>query len=85
MGRSGKGIDSVLQPHPRPPRRMVRRVSFQAGSSTPLHLIGVELEKEGDDFGFVRVVRKAVGMSPERSEHCEAMSLDGCNGQDGGW
>ena len=39
----------------------VRRVRFQAGSSTPLHLIGVELEKEGDDFGFVRVVRKAAG------------------------
>ena len=38
-----------------------RRVRFQAGSSTPLHLIGVELEKVGDDFGFVRVVRKAVG------------------------
>jgi hypothetical protein len=36
-------------------------VRFQAGSSTPLHLIGVELEKEGDDFGFVRVVRKAAG------------------------
>ena len=40
---------------------MVRRVSFQAGSSTPLHLIGVELEKAGDDFGFARVVRKVVG------------------------
>ena len=40
---------------------MVRRVSFQAGSSTPLHLISVELEKVGDDFGFVRVVRKAAG------------------------
>ena len=40
---------------------MVRRVCFQAGSSTPLHLIGVELEKVGDDFGFGRVGRKAVG------------------------
>ena len=40
---------------------MVRRVSFQAGSSTPLHLFGVELEKVGDDFGFGRVGRKAVG------------------------
>jgi len=38
---------------------MVRRVCFQAGSSTPLHLIGVELEKVGDDFGFGRVGRKA--------------------------
>ena len=38
---------------------MVRRVSFQAGSSTPLHLVGVELEKEDDDFGFGRVGRKA--------------------------
>ena len=38
-----------------------RRVRFQAGSSTPLHLIGVELEKVGDDFGFVRVGPKAVG------------------------
>ena len=45
---------------------MVRRVSFQAGSSTPLHLIGVELEKEGDDFGFVRVVRKAVATGGTR-------------------
>ena len=61
MGRSGKGIDSVLQPHPRPPRRNLRRVRFQAGSSTPLHLIGVELEEVGDDFGFGRVGRKAVG------------------------
>jgi len=43
---------------------MVRRVSFQAVSSTPLHLIGVELEKVGDDFGFVRVVRKAIGDRP---------------------
>ena len=59
-------------------RRMVRRVRFQDGSSTPLHLIGVELEKVGDDFGFGRVGRKAVGISPERSEHCEAMSLEGC-------
>ena len=67
MGRSGKGIDSVLQPHPRPPRRMVRRVSFQAGSSTPLHLIVVELEEVRDDFGFGRVGRKAVGISPELS------------------
>ena len=33
-------------------------------STTPLHLIGVELEKVGDDFGFVRVVRKAVGGRP---------------------
>ena len=41
-----------------------RRVRFQAGSSTPLHLIGVELEKVGDDFGFVRVVRKAIGDRP---------------------
>ena len=40
---------------------MVRRVSFQAGSSTPLHLFGVELEKVGDDFGFGHVGRKAVG------------------------
>ncbi len=55
-----------------------RRVRFQAGSSTPLHLIGVELEKVDDDFGFGRVGRKAVGISPERSEHCEAMSLEGC-------
>ena len=51
---------------------------FQAGSSTPRHLNGVELENVGDDFGFVRVGRKAVGISPERSEHCEAMSLEGC-------
>ena len=29
-----------------------------------LHLIGVELEKEGDDFGLVRVVRKAIGDRP---------------------
>ena len=36
---------------------------FQAGSSTPLHLIGVELEKPGDDFGFVRVVRKDAKMA----------------------
>ena len=35
------------------------RASFQAGSSTPLHLVCVELEKVGDDFGFGRVVRKA--------------------------
>ena len=26
-----------------------------------LHLVGVELEKVGDDFGFGRVGRKAVG------------------------
>ncbi len=63
MGRSGKGIDSVFQPYPHlcPPRRMVRRVCIQAGSSTPLHLIGVELEEVGGDFGFGRVGRKAVG------------------------
>ena len=29
-----------------------------------LHLVGVELEKVGDDFGFVRVVRKAIGDRP---------------------
>jgi hypothetical protein len=40
---------------------MVRRVCIQAGSSTPLHLIGVELEEVGGDFGFGRVGRKAVG------------------------
>ena len=38
-----------------------RRVSFQARSSTPLHLFGVELEEVGDDFGFGRVGCKAVG------------------------
>ena len=54
---------------PRPPRRKARRARFQAGSSTPLHLIGVELEEVGDDFGFGRVVRETV---------------DG-NRQDGGW
>ena len=37
--------------------KKARRVRFQAGSSTPLHLIGVELEKVGDDFGFGRVGR----------------------------
>jgi hypothetical protein len=37
-----------------------------------------KLEEVGDDFGFGRVGRKAVGISPERSEHCEAMSLEGC-------
>ena len=31
------------------------------GVSCFLHLVGVELEKVGDDFGFGRVVRKAVG------------------------
>ena len=42
------------------------------------HFVGVELEKVGDDFGFGRVGREAIGISPERSEHCEAMSLEGC-------
>ena len=31
------------------------------GVSCFLYLVGVELEKVGDDFGFVRVGRKAVG------------------------
>ena len=31
------------------------------GVSCFLHLVGVELEKVGDDFGFGRVGRKAVG------------------------
>ena len=31
------------------------------GVSYFLHLVGVELEKVGDDFGFGRVGRKAVG------------------------
>ena len=48
---------------------MVWRVRFQAGSSTPLHLIGVELEKVGDDFGFVRVVRKADTAHPEAAPY----------------
>ena len=48
------------------------------GVSYFLYLVGVELEKVGDDFGFGRVGRKAIGISPERSEHCEAMSLEGC-------
>jgi hypothetical protein len=53
---------------------MVRLVRFQAGSSTPLHLIGVELEKVGDDFGFVRVGRKAVGgrLAEDGSPHRSA-------------
>ena len=54
---------------PRPPRRMVRRVRFQAGSSTPLHLVGVELEKVSDDFGFVRVVRKTVGGNGQDTQY----------------
>ena len=31
------------------------------GVSYFIHFLGVELEKVGDDFGFGRVVRKAVG------------------------
>ena len=31
------------------------------GVSCFLHLVGVELEEVGDDFGFGRVGRKAVG------------------------
>ena len=47
----------------------VRRARFHAGSSTPLHLIGVELEKAGDDFGFVRVVRKAIGGNGQDTQY----------------
>jgi len=51
---------------------MVRRVRFQAGSS--LHLFGVELEEVCDDFGFVRVGRKAVGgrLAEDGSPHRSA-------------
>ena len=57
-----------------------RRVRFQAGSSTPIHLIGVELEKVGDDFGFVRVVRKAVGgkYGAEVGELCPCFRAVNC-------
>ena len=58
--RLSSHVPTALQPSPARRAQKARRVSFQAGSSTPLHLIGVELEKVGDDFGFVRVVRKAV-------------------------
>ena len=37
---------------------MVRRVRFLAGLS--LHLVGVELEVLGDDFGFWRVGREHI-------------------------
>ena len=33
----------------------------RVGEFSLLRLVGVELEKVGDDFGFGRVVRKAVG------------------------
>ena len=46
----------------------VRRVRFQAGSSTPLHLIGVELEKVGDLFSFPKPGRFMLYYPPKRKD-----------------
>ena len=51
---------------PRPPRRKVRRVRVLGWIIQTLYLVGVELEEEGDDFGFGRVGRKAVATGGTR-------------------
>ena len=51
-----------------PARGKVRRVRFQAGSSTPLHLIGVELEKVGDLFSFPKPGRFMLYYPPKRKD-----------------
>ena len=50
------------------------------GVSCFLHLVGVELEEEGDDFGFGRVVRKAVGgkHGAEVGELCPCLRAVNC-------
>ena len=50
------------------------------GVSCFLHLVGVELEKVGDDFGFGRVGRKAVGgkYGAEVGELCPCFRAVNC-------
>ena len=50
------------------------------GVSCFLHLVGVELEKVGDDFGFGRVGRKTVGgkYGAEVGELCPCFRAVNC-------
>lgn len=62
-----RSLDSLLSGH--------KRVNFAFETLCAECFVRAKVEFVESDFDSLRLV---AGISPERSEHCEAMSLEGC-------